>query len=119
VRQGEEGLFKTLLKVEGHIIEFRIDTGADVTVINRETARKLGKPFEGVGKSRIFDAGGRELRKEGIVNALVEYKGKCIPCRMIVVSSAPKNLLGIPEILRLGLLQSRRHRNKNRLSRTL
>lgn len=92
------------IQVNKHSIPFRIDTGADLTVINHSTAMLLNIPITRKSTKRLFDAGGRLLRQEGIIQAEIERGTKKIKAELYVIPSAPQNLLGTPEIDLLQLI---------------
>ena len=97
--------FTINLKVCGKLIEFRIDTGADISIINENTMKQLQVPVKKTNAKRLVDAGGRELTYLGIIETEIESNHKVANTKFYVVKQAPHNLLGIPEIMALGLLE--------------
>jgi hypothetical protein len=85
-------------------LEFLIDTGADVSVITEEAWGRLGvglRPHEKV----LSGAGGHRLEVLGeIVTSLRKRDGKKTGATLVVVKGARVNLLGRPEITRLGMV---------------
>ena len=92
------------MKVCGKLIEFRIDTGADISIINEDTMNQLKEPVKKTKAKRLVDSGGRELTYLGIIETEIESNHKVANTKFYIAKQAPYNLLGIPEIMTLGLL---------------
>ena len=84
--------------MEGERINFRIDTGADVSVINEDTAYRLKLEIQEDRASKLRDAGGKKMEKVGVMWANMQYRGKRKRGKFHVVKGAPRNLLEIPEV---------------------
>ena len=82
----------------------RIDTGADIFIINEDSMNKLREPVKEVKSKKLVDAGGRELTYLGIIKTVIEFNHKFANTRFYVVKQAPHILLHIPEIMFLELL---------------
>jgi hypothetical protein len=93
--------------VRGQPVRFRIDTGADISVINSKTAEELDLSIQKDSTERgtLLDAGGRELQKQGKACVPIFYKDRKIMGTLHVVQRAPQNLLGIPELEALQMLR--------------
>ena len=91
------------LLVNSQKMSFRIDTGADVTVIpdrcfrNTDCLEKTEK--------RLYGPGGSELEVKGVFKATVESKSVKCSQDLYVVKGLRKPLLGRPAIEALGILK--------------
>ena len=91
------------LLVNSQKMTFRIDTGADVTVIpdrcfrNTDCLEKTDK--------RLYGPGGSELEVKGVFKATVESKSVKCSQDLYVVKGLRKPLLGRPAIEALGILK--------------
>ena len=98
-----ENKWLTTLKVNGQKMEFRIDTGADVSVIpdkcfkNKDVLTKTEK--------KLFGPGGTKLDVVGVFKATVEKSQKKSDQDLFVVKGLKKPLLGKPAIEALNLIQ--------------
>ena len=87
------------IRVSGVPVRFRIDTGADISVINGHTLDLLGlRGSLQQAEMKVLDAGGCELEDEGRVEVRMDYGGLRRRGVVHVVEKAPQNLLGIPEL---------------------
>ena len=98
--------FNTVVNIAGHPQKFRIDTGADLSVINSKTRASLKIPKETLRPSNknLVDAGGRSLIQEGVLDAEIRVGERTAMGELYVIDKAPTNLLGAPEIDALGLI---------------
>ena len=92
------------IRVDGTAVPFRIDTGADLTVINQETWERLKRPCPMKTTKRLLDAGGRLLNQEGMITSQLDRDGKAVQANLFIIPEAPQNLLGMPEIESLGII---------------
>ena len=98
-----ENKWLTDLKVNGQNMEFRIDTGADVSVIpdrcfkNKDVLKNTDK--------KLFGPGGTKLEVVGVFRATIENSEKKSEQDLFVVRGLKKPLLGKPAIEALDLIQ--------------
>ena len=93
------------LKVGPVCIRFKIDCGADVTVISENMYLKLGKlPLEKSSK-RLYGPGNVPLNVMGSFTAKLETKTSSAVERIYVVKGLDRCLLGRPAITKLSLLE--------------
>lgn len=85
-------------------ITFKIDTGADVTIITENTARQLQIKLE-KPRFQIVGADGTALRVVGESEVVIRKGNLQIKAFVTVLEGARNNLLGKPEILRLQILK--------------
>ena len=99
-----ENKWHTNLKVNGQDMEFRIDTGADVSVIpdrcfkNKDVLKKTEK--------KLFGPGGTKIEVVGVYRATIEKnQSKKTDQNLYVVKGLKKPLLGKPAIEALDIIQ--------------
>ena len=98
------------LKVGQGFIRFKIDCGADVTVISEDMYLKIGKlPLEKSSK-RLYGPGNVPLKVMGSFTAKLETNASSAVERIYVVKGLDRCLLGRPAITKLDLLEFK-HRN--------
>ena len=81
--------FTINLKVCGKLIEFRIDTGAGISIINEDTMNQLKESVKKTKAKRLVDAGGRELTYLGILETVIESNHKVANTKFYVVNKHP------------------------------
>ena len=96
--------FTISLRICGKLLDFRINTGADIYIINKSAMKKLSEPVKKVKFKKLVDAGGLELTYLGIIETVIKSNHKFADTRFYVVKQAPHNRLGISEIMVLRLL---------------
>lgn len=83
-------------------ITFKIDTGADATVIDQETFKLMSpKIVPGTPKTRFISPGGN-LDCIGCFETTTSYKGRQYAFPVYVMREACNCLLGLPEAVRMG-----------------
>ena len=87
------------------MVDFVVDTGAEVTVITEVEANRLGlllkKP-----ETVLRGAGGNSLKVVGETRVILKTKGgKMTGAKVFVVEGATNNLLGVPEINALQIVR--------------
>ena len=91
------------LNVNGMDVIFALDTGAQATVLTKSSfdrlKTKLNEP-----RRVLVGAGGNVLKHIGEVPVRIASRRKSIDCTVSVVDGVVRNLLGIEEIERLGLV---------------
>ena len=80
--------------VDGVSLNFELDTGAAVTIINKETWRKLGSPILSKVKMALRDYSGNKLPLMGQASVEVCYKGENFDLPIHVVANSGRLLLG-------------------------
>lgn len=85
---------------------FKIDTGAEVTVITEKTAEGLNvKHLMKSSKKKLFGADRRELSLTGKISCILEYGNKSTIQDLFVIKQLSKNLLGLPAIKVLEMIK--------------
>ena len=92
--------------LNGHEMAFKLDTGAEVTVISGNTLKTLGVEDREVQSSykRLCGPDNRPLEVVGELSGTLEYKGRSCVHPVYVVRELQQNLLGLPAIQSLHLL---------------
>ena len=100
------------LKVGQGFIRFKIDCGADVTVISEDMYLKIGNlPLEKSSK-RLYGPGNVPLKVMGSFTAKLETNASSAVERIYIVKGLDRCLLGRPAITKLDLLEFK-HPNDN------
>ena len=93
------------LLIDEKEISFKLDTGAEVTAISEETYRTLGgKPLEKPSKA-LYGPTCQSLKVLGQFTGTLEHQNHSSPQTIFVVRGLKTNLLGLPAITSLELLQ--------------
>lgn len=99
--QGKD-LWRATITTIGKPVEYRIDTGADVTVIPDRYFRK-NSPLVKRTDKKLFGVGQNELKVKGVVQATLETKNTSSVQDLYVVTNLKEPLLGRPAIEALQL----------------
>jgi len=91
--------------IEGHASEFKLDTGAEVTAIAPETYEDCGKPQLNMATRTVYGPAQQKLRVKGQAEVTLTYNGVSVPQTVFVVEGLTSNLLGLPAIQDLQILQ--------------
>lgn len=81
------------LQIEEQSVSFKIDSGADVSVITPETYRQLKQPTLTPARVHLRGAGGSSLECLGQLQTTIKRKGKAFDVPLYVVKGARCNLL--------------------------
>ena len=96
----------TTVALNGHETAFKLDTGAEVTVISDSTLNSFGVQDRELQSSykRLCGPDNRPLEVVGELSGTLEYKGRSCVHPVYVVRELQQNLLGLPAIQSLHLL---------------
>jgi hypothetical protein len=101
----KKGLHYVTLDVCSRKIEFLIDPGANVTVIDSETYKKIGQPQLDRNRAKVFAYGGKEpLPVLGKFHTQLESAKKIIDTDIVVMANTTGNLLSGTNCEALGLI---------------
>ena len=92
------------LHINGATVEFKIDTGADVSVVPKSLLNKLKITSLKQSKKNLQGPGSNTLAVQGKFTAVVTYKRKKVTEDIYVIQNLRTPLLGRPAIEKLGLL---------------
>jgi hypothetical protein len=93
------------ITVNGIDMPFKVDTGAEVTVISEDYATKLSQEVQPPSK-HLHGPDSQPLKVTGEISTTLTYKGKQTPQSVFVVHNLQHNLLGLPAIRALEMLTS-------------
>ena len=87
-----------------HKVQFKLDTGAEVSVISEKTYRNVGQPALHAPDKMLFGASHCPLQVLGYCKAKLWYKNSRASVQTVyVVKGLSSNLLGLPAITALNL----------------
>eukprot|EP00733_Pompholyxophrys_punicea_P000103 Pompholyxophrys_punicea_v1_NODE_15_length_6209_cov_7.334416.p3 type:complete len:153 gc:universal NODE_15_length_6209_cov_7.334416:3640-4098(+) len=87
--------YQIVLQVQGNLLDFQIDTGAAVSIVNRNIYDRLLKELpltDSFFRLRGYD--GKEISIVGICRPVVKYKGVTKVLELVVVDTDGPALLG-------------------------
>ena len=64
------------MKIDGNLVPFKLDTGAEVTVISEETLNSIGREELQSSNKRLCGPDNRSLEVVGEIFATISYKGR-------------------------------------------
>ena len=105
VTDGQSGTsWSAMVAVDGTELSFKLDTGAEVTVISEDALKSLdGRELQSSSK-RLCGPDNRPLAVLGELSATLTYCDRSCVHPVYVVRELQKNLLGLPAIQALNLL---------------
>jgi len=98
----DEGITK-YLDVNDVKVEFKFDTGANVSTVSVDTAELLGLTYE-KPEMYLTGADGSNLKVVGMSKVTIASKDRRIDTNVYVLEGAKQNLLGLNELRRLELI---------------
>ena len=105
VSADNETSWTTTLRVAGGRIDFKLDTGAEVTAISEKTYRTLGRLKLQQPSRPLLGPVGQSLTVLGHFTKKIAYRKKSARQTIFVVRGLRNNLLGFPAIKSLRLLK--------------
>ena len=96
--------WSTAVTINGHQVSFKLDTGAEVTVISDDTFKSLKVTELQSSMKRLCGPDNRPLDVVGELSATLEYKDRSCIHPVFIVRKLQQNLLGLPAIQALRLL---------------
>ena len=97
-------LWNVTVLLNGNAVEFKLDTGADVSVISEEIFKTLEISSLHTTDTNLTGAGSQPLQVCGKFEADLQYKARSSRQTVYVVSTLSKALLGKPAIESLNLI---------------
>ena len=91
------------VKLNDRKIDFKLDTGAKVTVISTETHKQLQNPRLYRLSMAVYGPSQQPLKTAGQFWGDFSHKNKTVKQRVFMVDGLKSNLLGLPAIVALGL----------------
>ena len=91
------------VSIDGKTIQFRIDTGADVSLLNVQSWECLGSPRLLASQGRLRNASGKVMAFKGICAKTVQFRNSLPDIQLYVKEGVGTNLLGKDWIRKVGL----------------
>ena len=104
VSDDDKGVWNTDLFINGKMVTFKIDTGAEVTAISKETWETLGEPDLQSPNKLLQGPARKPLKTTGHFFCNLSYKDRESQQQIYVVDDLKSNLLGLPAIIALHLV---------------
>ena len=104
VGSAKASVWSTTLQLNGHKIQFKLDTGAGATAISMETYNVLQRPKLKPPKKLLYGPSRQPLDCIGEFQGKFAYDSKSVTQPVYVVKGLRNNLLGLPAIMDLQLV---------------
>jgi hypothetical protein len=104
LRNNEVTTRKITILLEGKEIACKMDTGAEVMAISKETYAAIGEPKLSSHEKILYGPSSQQLHVLGKFKGTLSHKNKSVLHPVFVVKDLKTNLLGLPAILSLNLL---------------
>ena len=104
VGSAKASVWSTTLQLNGHKIQFKLDTGAGATAISMETYNVLQRPKLKTPKMLLYGPSRQPLDCIGEFQGRFAYDSKSVTQPVYVVKGLRNNLLGLPAIMDLQLV---------------
>ena len=105
VTSQESSTWKTMLKLNGKEVSFKLDTGAEVTAISEETYRQVyGKTLQRASKV-LYGPACQSLKVIGQFRGQLSGKQQSHEETIFVIRGLKNNLLGLPALTSLQIVQ--------------
>ena len=102
------GHFYTYAKVNGELVQFVVDTGADVVALTVDDAKRLGIPVNPANFQVIGEGASGPVRGEPVTIDSIEVDGKLVnDVEGVVLADSSLSLLGQSYLSRMGEVQMR------------
>jgi len=86
-----------MLKVNDKEIEFTIDTGAEISMLNTNVAKNLGLNIMKPAKV-LVGADDSKLNVRGMADVCIASTLRSLNTNVCIIAGSSKNLLGLPDI---------------------
>ena len=94
------------VSIDGKTIQFRIDTEADVSLLNAQSWECLGSPRLSASQGRLRNASGKVMTFKGICNKTVQFRNSLPDIQFYVKKGVEINLLGMKWIRKFGFAKT-------------
>jgi aspartyl protease family protein len=106
LERSDSGHFYTYAKVNGELVRFVVDTGADVVALTVDDAERLGIPVNPANFQVIGEGASGPVRGEPVTIDSVEVDGKLVnDVDGVVLADSSLSLLGQSYLSRMGEVQ--------------
>ena len=100
---GKTNIWIAHIAINGKVMPFKLDTGAEVTAITKGTWQMLGKPALQSPNKQLFGPAQHPLEVLGQFQCHLAHQGREVQHQVFVVNLLQKNLLGLSAITALHL----------------
>ena len=108
LERSDSGHFYTYAKVNGELVYFIVDTGADVVALTTDDAQRLGIPVNPANFTVIGEGASGPVRGEAVTIDSIEVDGKLVnDVDGVVLADSSMSLLGQSYLSRMGEVQMR------------
>jgi len=108
LERSDSGHFYTYAKVNGELVHFVVDTGADVVALTTDDAERLGIPVNPANFTVIGEGASGPVRGENVTIDSIEVDGKLVnDVDGVVLADSNMTLLGQSSLSRMGEVQMR------------
>jgi aspartyl protease family protein len=108
LERGSSGHFYTYAKVNGELVRFVVDTGADVVALTAVDAKRVGVEVNPASFEVIGEGASGPVRGKNVTIDSVEVDGKLVnDVRGVVLADSNLSLLGQSYLSRMGEVQMR------------
>jgi aspartyl protease family protein len=108
LERGDSGHFYTYAKVNGELVRFIVDTGADVVALTVDDAERLGIPVNPASFEVIGEGASGPVRGAPVTIDSIEVDGKLVnDVEGVVLADSSLSLLGQSYLSRMGEVQMR------------
>ena len=106
LERSSSGHFYTYAKVNGELVKFVVDTGADVVALTKEDAERVGMPVDPSSFTVIGEGASGPVRGAPVMIDSVEVDGKLVnDVQGIVLADSSLSLLGQSYLSRINGVQ--------------
>ena len=92
------------VRVDDCFLTFRVDTGADVSLMDEIAWNKLGQPKLSKEREQLRNASGRIMRFKGMMTGQVRFCNNPAPIQFYVKQGKGSNLLGMDWVKKVGMV---------------
>lgn len=103
ITDSEQKGWTTVLIISGKQVSFKLDTGAEVTAISKNTWKELGEPAVTLSDKHLFGPSQQQLVVKGYFTCQLSHNDRETQQQIFVVDNLKTNLLGLPAITALSL----------------
>ena len=108
LQRNSAGHFTTYAKVNGELVHFLVDTGADVVALTMDDAERIGVKVNPGSFTIVGEGASGPVRGQEVMIDSIEVDGKLVnDVRGVVLENASLSLLGQSYLARMGEVQMR------------
>ena len=104
VSSGQTTMWNCTVQLNDHEVPFKVDTGAEVTVISEDQWKSLGMSEVKPPSKTLHGPDNKPLDVRGELHTTLSYRGRQCSQQVFIVKHLQHNLLGLPAIQALNIL---------------